>query len=72
MSAELASIIVALIGLLGIAIREFRIMKKTNSRDHGAVMQKLGEVKQELKDIHGDVEKVADRLDDHIDWHLSK
>lgn len=72
MSAELASIIVALIGLLGVAIREFRIMKKSNSRDHGAVMQKLGEVKQELKDIHGDVEKVADRLDDHIDWHLSK
>lgn len=70
MSPELASIIVALIGLLGIAIREFRLMKKTNSKDHGAVMQKLGEVKQELKDIHADVDKVADRLDSHIEWHL--
>lgn len=70
MSPELASIIVALIGLLGIAIREFRSMKRTNSRDHGAVMQKLGEVKQELKDIHGNVGKVADRLDSHIEWHL--
>jgi hypothetical protein len=70
MSPELASIIVALIGLLGIAIKEFRSMKKTNSRDHGAVMQKIGEVTQGLKDIHHDVEKVADRLDSHIEWHL--
>ena len=69
MDPALASIIVAIIGavggLTGIAIKEFRSMKTKNSEDHGNVMRKLNNVQES-------VDKVADRLDDHIDWHLKK
>lgn len=69
MDPALASIIVAVIGavggLVGVAIKEFRSMKESNSQDHGNVMKRLDGVQQS-------VEKVADRLDEHIDWHLKK
>lgn len=69
MDPAIASIIVALIGaisgLLGIAIKEFKSMKEKNNADHGAVMLKLNKVQKS-------VDKVGERLDDHIDWHLKK
>lgn len=69
MTAELATVIAASIsaigGLLGIAIHEFRDMKKKNDVDHGAVMLKLNKVQK-------GVERVAERLDDHMDWHLEE
>lgn len=69
MDPAIASIIVAVIGtigsLIGIAIHEFRDMKNKNSADHGAVMLKLNKVQNS-------VDKVGERLDDHIDWHLKK
>jgi hypothetical protein len=69
MDPALASIIVALIGavsgLLGLAIKEFKSMKEKNDADHGAVMLKLNKVQKS-------VDKVGERLDDHIDWHLKK
>lgn len=69
MTAEMATVIAASIsaigGLLGIAIHEFRDMKKKNSADHGSVMLKLNKVQKS-------VDRVAERLDDHIDWHLEE
>jgi hypothetical protein len=69
MDPALASIIVALIGavsgFIGLAIKEFRSMKDKNDADHGAVMLKLSKVQKSI-------DKVGDRLDDHIDWHLNK
>ena len=69
MDPAVASIIVAVIGvfgtLAGIAIKEFKSMKKTNSLDHGQVMQQLNKVQSS-------VDKVGDRLNDHIDWHVEK
>lgn len=69
MDPAIASIVVAVIGLVGtitgIAIKEFKDMKNKNSADHGAVMLKLNKVQDS-------VDKVGDRLDDHIDWHLKK
>ena len=69
MDPAVASIIVAIIGLVGsiggVAIKEFRAMRKENKADHGAVMIKLNKVQKT-------VDKVSDRLDDHIDWHLDK
>lgn len=69
MDPALASIVVAVIGvfgsLAGIAIREFKSMKKTNSEDHGQVMARLDKVQSS-------VDGVSDRLNDHIDWHLKK
>lgn len=69
MSAEMATVLAAAItafgGVLGVAIHEFRGMKKKNDADHGAVMLKLNKVQKSI-------DKVTDRLDDHIDWHLDK
>jgi hypothetical protein len=69
MDPAVASIIVASIGaisgLLSIAIKEFKSMKKQNDADHGAVILKLNKVQKS-------VDKVGERLDDHIDWHLTK
>jgi hypothetical protein len=69
MDPAVASIVVAVIGtfgtLAGIAIKEFKSMKKTNSADHGQVMARLDKVQDS-------VDHVAERLDDHIDWHLTK
>lgn len=67
MDPAFASIIVAIIGavsgLLGLAIKEFRSMKDKNDADHGAVMLKLNKVQKS-------VDRVGERLDGHIDWHL--
>lgn len=69
MDPALASIIVAVIGavgsLLGVAIKEFRAMKLKNEVDHGIVLLKLNKVQRS-------VDKVGERLDDHIEWHLTK
>ena len=69
MDPAIASIVVAVIGVVGtitgIAIKEFKDMKNKNSADHGAVMLKLNKVQDS-------VDKVGERLDDHIDWHLKK
>ena len=69
MDPALASIVVAVIGtvgtLLGIAIKEFKSMHRENRDDHGRVMQRLDKVQE-------GIEHVAERLDDHIDWHLKK
>lgn len=69
MDPALATIIVALIttigGLIGLAIREFKSMKRANTEDHGQVMVRLEKVQDS-------VDRVGERLDDHIDWHLKK
>jgi len=69
MDPAIASIVVAVIGLFGtlagLAVKEFKDMKNKNSADHGAVMLKLNKVQDS-------VDKVGERLDDHIDWHLKK
>ena len=66
MDPAIASIVVAVIGLVGtitgIAIKEFKDMKNKNSADHGVVMSKLNKVQDT-------VEKVGDRLNSHIDTH---
>lgn len=61
----IAAAITAFGGLVGLAIKEFRSMKKSNSEDHGQVMRRLDKVQDS-------VDHVAERLDDHIDWHLKK
>jgi hypothetical protein len=69
MDPALATIIVASIttvgGLLGLSVKEFKSMKQSNSDDHGQVMKRLDKVQNS-------VDKVGERLDDHIDWHLKK
>ena len=66
MDPAIASIIVAIITTFGgLAVRAFINMKKQNSSDHGRVMSKL-------EDLQDSVDKVSDRLDDHIDWHIKK
>lgn len=69
MDPAIASIVVACIttfgGLIGLAIREFRSLRRENRADHGAVMLKINKVQKS-------VDRMDKRLDDHIDWHLKK
>lgn len=69
MDIGIATVIAAAVttvgGLIGLAIKEFRAMKNANSEDHGQVMKRLDKVQNS-------VDHVAERLDDHIDWHLKK
>lgn len=65
LATVIAAAITAVGGLIGLAIKEFRAMKKSNSEDHGQVMRRLDKVQDS-------VDHVAERLDDHIDWHLKK
>lgn len=69
MDPAIASIVVAIIGvfgsLAGIAIKEFKSMKRMNSEDHGKVVARL-------EKVQASVDRVGERLDDHIDWHLKK
>jgi hypothetical protein len=69
MDPAFATIIVASIttvgGLFGVAIKEFKSLKKSNTEDHGQVMTRLDKVQTS-------VDHVSVRLDDHIDWHLKK
>ena len=55
MDPAIASIIVAVIGLVGtitgIAIKEFKDMKNKNSADHGAVMLKLNKVQDSVEKV---------------------
>ncbi len=59
------SLITAVFGFLGIAIKEFRGMRRENRNDHGTVMGTLTKVSEKI-------DHVSERLDDHIDWHLKK
>ena len=69
MDPALATIVVAIIttvgGLFGVAIKEFKSLKKSNTEDHGQVVARLDKVQNS-------VDHVSVRLDDHIDWHLKK
>lgn len=66
MSQAWASIIVALIGLLGSVLMFFlNKFRKENRDDHNHVTTLLGH-------LHEDVKKVDEKLSNHIDWHLKK
>ena len=49
-------------GILAALVQKLRV---ENKNDHGVVASLL-------EQLHHDVEKVEDKLDNHIDWHLNK
>jgi hypothetical protein len=59
------SLITALFGFFGIALKEFRAMRRENRNDHGVVVKQLNKMNDKL-------DHVSERLDGHIDWHLKK
>lgn len=61
----LAAVITTVGGLFGAAIKQFNNLRKENREDHGIVMSKLD-------DVQKGIDRVSERLDDHIDWHLNK
>lgn len=66
MTEALASIIVALIGVLGSVLMWFLSrLRKENREDHDYV-------KDALENLHEDVKEVGKKIDNHIDWHLKK
>jgi formiminotetrahydrofolate cyclodeaminase len=62
MEAIIVALIAAVGGILAAMVQKLRV---ENRSDHGVVASLL-------KDLHDDVEKVEDKLDKHIDWHLTK
>lgn len=61
-----ASIIVAIIGLLGsILMFVLTKLRKENKEDHNYV-------RNALENLHDDVKEVGNKIDNHIDWHLKK
>jgi len=56
------ALIAAVGGILAALVQKSRVENKT---DHGIVASLL-------QDLHEDVAKVEDKLDNHIDWHLNK
>lgn len=61
-----ASIIVAIIGVLGSFLMFFLTkLRKENREDHNFV-------RDALENLHEDVKEVGKKIDNHIDWHLKK
>jgi hypothetical protein len=56
------ALIAAVGGILAALVQKSRVENKS---DHGIVASLL-------QDLHEDVAKVEDKLDNHIDWHLKK
>lgn len=83
MDPALATVVVALIttlgGLVGVILREVRHARRENREDHTSVMVKILQVQEDhnlvmkkLNKVQDSVDTVADRVDDHIEWHLKK
>jgi hypothetical protein len=60
--AIIVALIAAVGGILAALMQRLRV---ENKNDHGVVASLL-------EQLHGDVVKVEDKLDNHIDWHLKK
>lgn len=64
--AGIASIIVAVITVVGgVLVTIIEKLRKENKNDHNTV-------REILMDLHSDIEKVDDKLDKHISWHLDR
>lgn len=62
MEAVIVAAIAAVGGILAALVQKSR---EENKNDHGVVASLL-------QDLHQDVVKVENKLDKHIDWHLTK
>ena len=62
MEAVIVAAIAAVGGILAALVQKSRA---ENKNDHGIVASLL-------QDLHKDVVKVENKLDKHIDWHLTK
>lgn len=61
-----AAIWVAIItGIFSILVALIQKTRKENKEDHNIVYDSI-------QNLHKDVRDVADKLDNHIDWHLKK
>jgi hypothetical protein len=61
-----ATIIAGIIGVLR-SVHEMKIM---NTKDHGAVSEKLDGLKEDVQEIKDDVKFLDSRIDDHVQWHV--
>lgn len=64
-------IIVALIGFATVMYQVNR-GRSENIRDHGAVMEKLTEVAEDLEFIEEEIKIIDAKLDGHLETHESK
>ena len=66
----IAAVITAVGGLAGVIVKQVRDLRRENRQDHGVVMLKLNLVSRSMNAVSEKLDKVNDRLNDHIDWHL--
>lgn len=66
MTSAWATVTASIIGVIGSIILFFlNKLRKENRDDHNMVSQAI-------KHLHDDVKEVSQKVDNHIDWHLTK
>lgn len=63
-----------IVALIGFATVMYQVNKgrSENIRDHGAVMEKLTEVAEDLEFIEEEIKVIDAKLDGHLETHKSK
>lgn len=61
----------AVTGAFGVLMLLIEKGRRENVRDHGYVAQKLDDLKEDIKDIDGDVSNIEAKLDTHIRDHVT-
>lgn len=63
-----------IVALIGFATVMYQVNKgrSENIRDHGAVMEKLTEVAEDLEFIEEEIKVIDAKLDGHLETHESK
>lgn len=69
MEAIFVAIIASIGGILAALVQKGR---KENKEDHNVVAGLLCDVKDDIINLHHKVDKVDDKVDGHISWHLEK
>lgn len=66
----IATLITTVAGGLGALLKLTYSLRRENKDDHNTVMFKLNLVSKSVKAVGEKIDRVNDRLNDHIDWHL--
>jgi hypothetical protein len=65
-------IVAAIAAVGGVVTALVQKTRKENKEDHMVVADLVSGVKDELFNIHHKIDKVDDRMQDHIMWHYEK
>lgn len=63
MDTTLAAVVTGVFGLLVLLVEKGR---RENTRDHGVVIERLLEIREDIRDIDKDVAVIEHKLDEHM------